>query len=237
MTEKIVQLSDCFWPSDPALPEPEPVSRAEAGLPPDAFVFCCFNANHKIRPDIFDLWTRLLKSVPGSVLWLRDGDPAMNERFRHQARIRGIDGQRLYFAGRMASFARHLGRQAQADLFLDTYPYNAHATASDALWAGLPLVTLRGRSFVSRVSAGLLASAGLEELIASTPEGYEAIALSLARDRGRLADLRQRLASARGTAALFDINRFVNGIEAAYLEMHARARRGDDPAAFRASSA
>ena len=237
MTEKIVQLPDCFWPGDPALPEPEPVSRAEAGLPSDAFVFCCFNANHKIRPDVFDLWARLLKSVPGSVLWMRDGSPAMNERFRHQATMRGVDEQRLYFAGRMDSFARHLGRQAQADLFLDTYPYNAHVTASDALWAGLPLVTLRGQSFVSRVSAGLLASVGLEELIASTPEGYEAIALSLARDRSRLADVRRRLASARRTAALFDIDRFVGGIEAAYLEMHARAQRGNGPVAFRASRA
>ena len=148
--------------------------------------------------------------------------------------MRGIGDQRLIFAGRMDSFARHLGRQAQADLFLDTYPYNAHATASDALWAGLPIVTLRGRSFVSRVSAGLLANVGLEELIASTIEDYEAIALSLARDRGRLSDIRRRLASARRSTALFDINSFTGGIEAAYREMQARALRGEQPAAFKA---
>jgi predicted O-linked N-acetylglucosamine transferase (SPINDLY family) len=235
MIEKIVQLPNCFWPSDPALPEPEIVSRAEAGLPSDAFVFCCFNSNHKIRPHIFDIWARLLKAVPDSVLWIREGYPAMNERFRREAMRRGIQEQRIYFAGRMDSFARHLGRQAQADLFLDTFPYNAHATASDALWAGLPMVTLRGQSFVSRVSASLLVNVGLEELIASTAEEYEAMALSLARDRGRLSDIRRRLASARGTAALFDMDGFARGMEAAYLEMHARAGRGERPMALRVS--
>jgi protein O-GlcNAc transferase len=235
MTEKIVQLPDSFWPNDTRLPEPEEVSRAEVGLPADAFVFCSFNSNHKIRPRMFDVWARLLRFVPGSVLWLRKGTPAMNERFRGEAAARGIDAQRIHFAGRMESFARHLGRQAQADLFLDTHPYNAHATASDALWAGLPVITLRGQSFVSRVSAGLLANAGLEELVASTAGEYENIALSLARDRGRLSDIRRRLANARRT--LFDMDRFVGGIEAAYLEMQARAQRGEKPVAFRVGGA
>jgi protein O-GlcNAc transferase len=231
MTEKIVQLPGSFWPSDTMLPEPEAVSRAELGLPADAFVFCCFNSNHKIRPQMYDVWMRLLRSVPGSVLWLRDGTPAMNERFRGEAVARGIDPHRIHFAGRMESFARHLGRQAQADLFLDTYPYNAHATASDALWAGLPVLTLRGQSFVSRVCASFLANAGLEELVASTVGEYEDIALSLARDRGRLSDIRRRLASARKT--VFGMDRFIGGIEAAYLEIQARARRGERPVAFR----
>jgi predicted O-linked N-acetylglucosamine transferase (SPINDLY family) len=231
MSEKIVQLPDCFWPSDPTLAEPEAVTRADAGLPSGAFVFCCFNSNHKIRPPIFDAWVRLLQSVPESVLWMRDADAAVNGRFRRQAEMRGVDPARLHFAGRMENFARHLGRQAQADLFLDTFPYNAHATASDALWAGLPVVTLRGESFVSRVSSSLLANIGLEELVADTPEGYEAIALSLARDRNRLRDLRHRLTSARKTAALFDMDRFVSGIEKAYL--HMQARRGESPEAFK----
>ena len=135
----------------------------------------------------------------------------------------------------MESLARHLGRQAQADLFLDTSPYNAHATASDALWAGLPVLTLRGKSFVSRVSAGFLANAGLEELVASTVGEYEDIALSLARDQDRMSDIRRRLASARRT--LFDMDRFVGDIEAAYLEMQARAQRGERPAAFRVGGA
>jgi protein O-GlcNAc transferase len=233
MSESIVQLPTCFWPSDPLLPEPEAVSRAEAGLPQDAFVFCCFNSNHKIRPQMFDIWARLLGCVPDSVLWIRDGGPAMNERFRHQARIRNIDEKRIVFAGRMDSFARHLGRQAQADIFLDTYPYNAHATASDALWAGLPVVTLRGESFASRVTASLLSNAGLEDLVASTADAYEAIALSLARDRNRLSDMRRRLKVSRTTTALFDMTRFVSGIESAYSEMHARAQRGESPSALK----
>lgn len=234
MSEKIVQLPNSFWPSDAMLPEPEAVSRAEVGLPVDAFVFCCFNSNHKIRPQMFDVWARLLRAVPGSLLWLRDDSAAMKERFRGEAAARGIDADRIHFAGRMESFARHLGRQALADLFLDTYPYNAHATASDALWAGLPVVALAGQSFVSRVSSGLLANVGLDELVASTVEEYENIALSLARDRIRLSDIRRRLAGARKTSPLFDMGRFVGAIEAAYLEMQARAQRGESPAAFRA---
>ena len=223
MSEKIVQLPDSFWPTDPMTPLPEPVSRAQAGLPQDAFVFCCFNSNYKIRPAIFEIWMRLLAAVPDSVFWMRDGGSTTNARFRRQAEIRGIDPGRLVFAGRVDSFARHLGRQAQADLFLDTYPYNAHATASDALSAGLPLVTLRGKSFVSRVGAGFLTNLGLEELIAATPEDYEATVLALTQDRPRLSDIRRRLAAARGTSPLFDLARFVRGIEAAFLEMQRRA--------------
>jgi len=227
LSEKIVQLPSSFWPSDPSLPEPEPVSRAQAGLPADGFVFCCFNSNHKIRPQIFDIWMRLLAAVPDSLLWIRDGTPAMNGRFRRQAEMRGIDAGRILFAERMDSFARHLGRQAQANLFLDTHPYNAHATAGDALWAGLPMVTLRGDSFVSRVTAGFLANLGLEELVASTAEDYEAIALSLARDRSRLSNIRSRLKQARGK--LFDAERFARDIEAAFLEMHTRCKDGKRP--------
>ena len=233
LTEKIVQLAGCFWPSDPDLPEPEVVTRAELGLPDDAFVFCCFNSNHKIRPVMFDAWMRLLQAAPGSLLWIRDGAPAMNERLRHYAQSRGVDPARLHFAGRMPVFARHLGRQAQADLFLDTWPYNAHATASDALWAGLPVLTLRGESFVSRVSASFLSNLGLNDLIASDIAESEAIALSLAQNPGKLAGLRQKLAQARRTAPLFDMDRFVRGIEAAYLEMQARAKAGEAPSPLR----
>jgi predicted O-linked N-acetylglucosamine transferase (SPINDLY family) len=233
MAEKIVQLPDCFWPSDPDMATPEPVTRAKLGLPQDAFVFCCFNSNHKIRPLVFDVWMRLLAQLPDSLLWIRDGNTAMNERFRAEARNRGIDPSRLHFAGRMQSFARHLGRQAQADLFLDTWPYNAHATASDALWAGLPVLTLRGESFVSRISATMLANLGLEELVASNIGDYEAIALALGRDRRQLADLRRRLGEARSSAPLFDMDRFVRGIEAAYVELQARARAGEPPLPLR----
>jgi predicted O-linked N-acetylglucosamine transferase (SPINDLY family) len=232
-SEKIVQLPHCFWPSDPGLPESEAVTRAELGLPDNAFVFCCFNSNHKIRTLVFDAWMGLLAAVPGSLLWIRDGGAAMNERFREYARNRGVDPARLHFAGRTISFARHLGRQAQADLFLDTWPYNAHATASDALWAGLPVLTLRGESFVSRVSASFLSNLGLPDLIAPSLDEYEKIALSLARNRDRLAALRLRLAAARRTAPLFDMNRFVRGIEAAYLQMQSRVRAGEAPSPLR----
>lgn len=231
-SEKIVQLPS-FWPCDPTLPEPECLSRAQAGLPPDAFVFCCFNSCHKISPPMFDIWMRLLDAVPASVLWMRESMPAMNARFRHQAELRGIDPTRLLFAGRTNSIARHLGRQLHADLFLDTHPYNAHATASDALWAGLPIVTLRGASFVSRVTGGFLANLGLDELIASTPEAYEAIALSLARDPARLRDIRRRLAAARGTSVLFDAERFARAMEAAFQKMHDRVLKGASPQNFR----
>lgn len=235
MSEKIVQLPHCFWPSDPTLAAPQAVSRAQAGLPEDAFVFCCFNAHYKIRPQTFDIWARLLKSVEGSVLWLRAGDAAMNAHFRQEAEIRDVDPQRLVFAAREESLARHLGRQALADLFLDTFPYNAHATAGDALWAGVPIVTLQGQSFVSRVSSSLLANAGLEELIASTMEAYEGIALSLARDPVRLSTLRRRLADCR--ERLFDMPRLVAGIEGAFTQMHARARNCQPPSPFRVKEA
>jgi protein O-GlcNAc transferase len=230
MSEKIVQLPNSFWPSDPALATPLAVSRAQAGLPDDAFVFCCFNAHYKIRPQTFDIWARLLKSVAGSILWLRAGDAALNAHFRQEAAKRGVDPRRLIFADREESLARHLGRLALADLFLDTFPYNAHATASDALWAGVPIVTLRGKSFVSRVSSSLLENSGMEELIAPTMAAYEGIALALARDPARLASLRRRLAKSRGQ--LFDMPRLVAGIEDAYAQMYARAQNGEPPSHF-----
>ena len=225
-SEDIIQLPDCFWPPDPKVPEPEPVSRSQFRLPDDAFVFCCFNASHKIQPAIFDVWMRLLAAVPGSLLWLRDSGLIVNARLQQQARVRGIAPDRLRFAGRMESFARHLGRQTLADLFLDTWPYGAHSTANDALRAGLPLVTLQGKSFVSRVSASFLTNLGLTELIATSFEDYERIALALACDPKRLAVIRSRLDEARCNAPLFDLDRFARNMESAYLRMHDRAGSG-----------
>ncbi len=169
---------------------------------------------------------------PGSVLWIREGAPAMNTRFRKEAEIRGVDASRVIFAPRMASFARHLGRMRQADLFLDTFPYNAHVTASDALWAGLPVVTLRGQSFASRVAAGFLAALGLEELVASTPQDYESLALELAGNSSLRQQIRENLWQARGR--LFDIDRLVRDLESAYLEMMNRLESG--PRAFAVTS-
>ena len=230
MTEKIVQLPHSFWPTDPRLPEPSDTTRTQAGLPQDAFVFCCFNANHKIRPEIFACWMRLLNSIPNAVLWLREGSPAMNARFREQARMRGIDGSRIIFAHRVESFAEHLGRMRQADLFLDTFPYNAHVTASDALWAGLPVVTLRGRSFAARVAASFLANLGLDDLVASTLEGYGELARSLAMDAGRLARIRDRLWDARRNGDFFNVCALAGDLERAYAEMIKQL--GSGPAAF-----
>jgi predicted O-linked N-acetylglucosamine transferase (SPINDLY family) len=234
MSEKIVQLPHSFWPSDPNLPEPEHVSRAEAGLPENTFVFCCFNSNHKIQPEMFDIWMRLLRAVPDSVLWIRDGTPTMNARFRKEAENRGIDAARIVFAPRMASFAQHLGRMRQADLFLDTFPYNAHVTASDALWAGLPVVTLRGQTFASRVAAGFLANLGLDELITSTRDEYEALARALAESPDRLRRIRENLWQARKSARLFDMGTLVRDLERAYVEMVSRLEGG--PQSFAVAS-
>ena len=231
--EKIAQLPRTCWPTDPGLPEPEAVDRAELGLPQEAFVFCCFNSNHKISPRVFESWARILHAVPNGVLWIRDGYPAMNERFRQHARDHGIDPARSHFAGRIDSVARHFGRQAQADLFLDTFPYNAHATASDALWSGLPVLTLRGNSYASRVAAGFLANLGLQELIATSFQDYEDKAIKLATDAGALSDLRRRLAQARGNSPLFDTQGLARAIEAAYRHMQACAANGRPPAPFR----
>ena len=156
MSEKIVQLPHSFWPADPALPEPEQLSRAEAGLPEDVFVFCCFNANHKIRPNQFASWMRLLQAVPKSILWIRGGEPAMEARFLGAARAGGIDSARILFARREESFARHLGRMRRADLFLYKFPYNAQCDlASDALWAGLACRDAPGQEFCIPCRGGL----------------------------------------------------------------------------------
>ena len=235
MSEKIVQLPHSFWPSDPGLPEPQYVSRDEAGLPEKAFVFCCFNSNHKIRPEMFDIWMRLLRDLPDSVLWIRDGAPAMNDRFRNEAENRGICASRIVFASRVESFAKHLGRMRQADLFLDTFPYNAHVTASDALWAGLPVITLRGQTFASRVAAGFLVNLGMGELVASTPGDYESLALALAADPGRLQRLREKLWQARESMPLFDMDALVGDLERAYIGMINRLERGHNPSMGRLS--
>ncbi len=234
MSEKIVHLRHSFWPSDPGLPQPEKMDRAEAGLPEKAFVFCCFNSNHKIRPDIFGCWMRLLHTAPGSVLWIREGSQTMNQRFQAEAEKRGIEISRIVFAPRMERFAKHLDRMHLADLFLDTFPYNAHVTASDALWAGVPVVTLRGRCFAARIAAGFLGNLGLEELVASTIEEYERLALSLAQDPGRLAGIRERLWRARTSKPLFDVGAVVRDLECAYAEMVDQIESG--PRSFQVGS-
>ncbi|HEU4380408.1 MAG TPA: hypothetical protein VFR73_17680, partial [Hyphomicrobiaceae bacterium] len=231
-SEKIVYLPGSYQVNDnrrdPAGPRPK---RTDVGLPERGFVFACFNANNKITPDIFAVWMRLLGQVPGSVLWLLDHGEAVRANLRREAEAAGIDGQRLLFAPRLP-IAEHVNRLQCADLFLDTLPYNAHTTASDALWVGLPLVTCPGRSFQARVAGSLLHAVGLPELIASSLADYEAIALRMARDRDAHAALRARLVANRQTTPLFDTERFTRDLEAAYEIMWRRWCEGMPPAAI-----
>jgi predicted O-linked N-acetylglucosamine transferase (SPINDLY family) len=216
-SEKIAALPDTLWVTDTArtvLPAP---SRAEAGLPQTGFVFCCFNHNWKITAPIFDVWMRLLAQVDDSVLWLLEGNAAIGANLRKEAAARGVAPERLIFAGRTTP-DQHLARQQAADLFLDTLPYNAHTTASDALWAGLPLITLPGQSFPARVAASILKAANLQELIVPDLAAYESLALTLARDPAALKAIRDRLAD-KSRMPLFDTARFTRNLEATYLAM------------------
>jgi protein O-GlcNAc transferase len=211
-------------------------TRRECGLPEEAFVYCCFNSAFKITPTMFDIWMRLLKVVEGSVLWLRNSDALVMKNLRREAECRGVAPVRLIFAERTALFADHLARQRQADLFLDTLPYNAHTTTNDALWAGLPVITCLGSTFAGRVAASLVKAAGLDELIATSLEEYEALALKLARDPVLLASIKDKLARNRDVCALFDIDRFRRHIEQAYTTMVDIQRSGKSPRSFRISS-
>jgi len=228
-SEAVVRLPDCYQPNDRLRPIASATpTRAECGLSSDGFVFCCFNSPYKLTPGVFDIWARLVSAVPGSVLWLYAGDPAVAVNLRREFAARGGDPDRLVFAPPRPQ-AEHLARHRAADLFLDTLPYNAHTTASDALWAGLPVLTRRGDTFAGRVATSLLLNVGLPELIARTEAEYEALALGLARDPERLAALRERLARNRSTHPLFDTPRFTRHLEAAYLAMWDIRRAGGTP--------
>jgi len=228
-TEKVVRMPHSYQVNDSRRQVSERVfTRTELGLPEHGFVFCSFNNTHKILPPVFDAWMRILSAVPGSVLWLLQDNPQAANNLRMQALQRGVDPDRLVFAGRLPT-AEHLSRHRQADLFLDTFPYNAHTTASDALWMSLPVLTRPGQSFPSRVAASLLKAVGLPELIAETPEDYERMAIALARDPQSLASYRWRLDDARLSAPLFDTARFARDIEWAYREMHERNVAGLEP--------
>ena len=190
--EAIVHLPDCFMVHDRRQAVPRALTRADVGLPPDGFVFCSFNHSYKIRAPVFDAWMQLLRNVPGSVLWLLAANQHAAANLRRAAAQRSVDPARLIFAGRVP-LDQHLDRQRLADLFLDTAPYNAGATASAALWAGVPLVTCRGASLVGRMAASMLHAVGLPELETANLTDYVALAESLARDPARLQALRQSL--------------------------------------------
>jgi predicted O-linked N-acetylglucosamine transferase (SPINDLY family) len=203
-------------------------TREELGLPGSGFVFCCFNKNYKIAPATFDGWMRILKKVEGSILWLIADTSAAADNLRREAAARGVGAERLVFAPRMP-LADHLARHRLADLFLDTLPYNAHTTGSDALWAGLPILTCVGPTFPGRVGASLLGATGLPELVVHAQDDYEAAAVELATDRAQLGNIRQKLADSRMTAPLFDTPLFTKHIEAAYTAFYERYRAGLPP--------
>ena len=207
-------------------------SREEAGLPKTGFVFAGYSETHKISPEIFDIWMRLLSEVPGSVLWLRSANAAAMNNLSREAKARGVVPERLIFAPRMPRAEDHLARLRLADLFLDTLPYNAHTTASDALWTGLPVLTCLGKAFPGRVAAGLLHAVGLPELVANSLSEYEALALRLAQDADWLSAIKTRLLGNRNSEPLFDTARFTRDLESAYSAMWKRQRMGLPPAAI-----
>jgi predicted O-linked N-acetylglucosamine transferase (SPINDLY family) len=215
-SEKVAYLPDCYQANDATRVIHDAPTRAEAGLPTEGFIFCCFNNGWKITAPVFDIWMRLLGQVQGSVLWLLDGPHAAN--LRTAATVRGIDAARLVFAPKVDA-ATHLARHRLADLFLDTLPYNAHTTASDALWAGVPVITQIGKAFPGRVAASLLKAVDLPELVTANASAYEALALDLAKNPATLKATREKLARNRATAPLYDSAKFTRGIETAYTAM------------------
>ena len=220
--ERVVYLPNSYQVNDRKRKIADRVfSRAELGLPPNGFVFCCFNNSYKITPDTFAVWMRLLKRIEGSVLWLLEDSELAANNLRREAQAREVDAARLIFAPRMP-LPEHLARQRAADLFLDTLPCNAHTTASDALWAGVPVLTCIGESFAARVAASLLNAVGLPELITATQDHYEAVAIELSGDPARLAEIREALHRNRLTMPLFDTELFAKQLEDAYTQMFER---------------
>jgi len=237
-TEKVVRLPHSYLPGGGArsIAEHTP-SRAEAGLPDRGFVFCCFHHVYKITPQMFDIWMRLLGQTEGSVLWLSQTHAQAAANLRREAQARAVAPERLVFADFVGSDADHLARLRLADLFLDALPYNAHATACDALLAGVPVLTGTGESFPGRVGASLLRAVGLPNMIAPSLEAYESMALGFARDGTALQAVKMRLAQNRNTVPLFDTARFTRGLERAYIAMWERSRSGLAPQSFAVASA
>jgi predicted O-linked N-acetylglucosamine transferase (SPINDLY family) len=227
--EKVVYLPDTYQVNDRLRKISEKTdTRSDHGLPEDGFVFCCFNNNWKISPDVFAVWMRLLKQVEKSVFWFLEDNEDASRNLVREAVARGIPADRLIFAKR-APLADHLARHRHADLFLDTYYCNAHTTASDALWAGLPVIAKLGDTFASRVSASLLKAVGLPELVAESTEAYEALAVDLATNPDKLAKVRQKLADNRLSSPLFDTPRFTRNLEKAYEAVWSRYQAGLPP--------
>ena len=228
-SEKIIYLPNSYQANDSKrLISDRGLTRQEVDLPGSGFVFCCFNNNWKIVPETFDTWIRILQAVPNSVLWLYEDNLPAKRNLSAEASKRGLHADRLVFARRMPH-AEHLARYQLADLFLDTFPYGAHTTASDALWAGLPVLTRAGKSFASRVAASLLHATGIPELITYSVEDYESLAVALANNPKRIAGLKARLTANRDTCPLFDTPLFTRHVESAYQEAYDRLQGGLAP--------
>jgi predicted O-linked N-acetylglucosamine transferase (SPINDLY family) len=232
-SERIIRMPHSFLPNDDRQPiAGESPRRRDLGLPESGFVFCAFNNTYKLNPAMFDVWTRILRATPGSVLWLRDGDPAVRANLTREAAARGIGPERLVFAPRLSSMDEHLARYRRADLFLDTLPYGAHATARDALWAGLPVLTCLGSTLASRVAGSLLTGLGVPELVTSNLEDYAARALEYAGSPAPLAKIRATLTDRKPAAPAFDTDLYRRHLETAYRMIWERHQTGAPPAAL-----
>lgn len=226
-TEKVLRIA-CNQPLDRKRIIDAKPSRAEAGLPEDAFVFACFNGMQKITGEVFGRWMEILKATPGSLLWLLSGDDDANKRLVEEAEKKGIPAERIVFAPK-APNAKHLARIAVADLFLDTYPYGAHSTAADAITVGLPILTLAGNGFASRFCSSIVVAAGIPEMICATPDDYVARAIGFAKDRQSLAAVRASLQAQRETSALRDIPGLARRLEELFWQMQGECERGEAP--------
>lgn len=237
LAEAPVFMPNSYQVNDHKRPLPrEAGGRSEHGLPEDATVLCCFNKPNKLTPAMFDCWMRILEAAPRAILWIFAPSPEAAQNLKAAAIARGLDPARLVVAGK-AGYDEYLARYLLADLFLDTFPYGAHGTGSDALWMGCPVLTLTGRGFASRVCSSLLSAAGLQELAVESLAQYERLAITLVNDRARLAALRRHLEEGRDSAPLFDTPLFARNLESAYVAMHSRHLRGQKPHAIHISMA
>jgi protein O-GlcNAc transferase len=230
-SEKVVYLPECFQANDNQRVIGTPKTRSAYGLPDSGFIFCSFHISYKINPAMFDVWMRILQAVPNSIIWLLAAEDIVENNLRREAEMRGIDASRLYFAPRVA-YEDYLARYQVADLFLDTLPFNAGTTASDALWAGLPILTCADEAFASRYAGSLLRAVGLEELITTSLNDYEQLAIKLATTPSLLSEIREKLTRNRTTYPLFNTQRFTRHLEVAYTAMWERYQRGEAPETF-----
>jgi predicted O-linked N-acetylglucosamine transferase (SPINDLY family) len=225
-TEKIIYMPNSYQVNDSKRKiSLGKVSKLSEKIPENSFVFACFNNNYKITPEVFDSWMRIIKSIDGSVLWLLGDNENAITNLKNEAVARGVDANRLLFAKRIP-IEDHLARHEFADLFLDTFPYNAHTTASDALWAGLPVITMMGESFASRVAASLLSALEMPELITNMRQDYESLAIELAANPNKLLAIRKKLEIKKKTSAVFDGAMFAKNLENAYEQIYSRYQSG-----------